>query len=249
MSSRELGAWQVPCRKLLQSPKGVPKLANLIADIDCPSPQRRRTLVSWSMVVSPELSVCQLSMTGWCSNVEAQTWDCVLFTKEILDISPPTSSKSTNRFRVGFNHDRGTWYLGKKQISILVYSQVTSGIISCMALTMQSGFAGWEVLYVSCTIVESVHHNPSDNFRVWNLQDTCKRHTFLLLAPSNIFLCFDHWSIPDPSPYSSYPKPVVRPLWVHQNKPCTNLMVVEHCWLMKLDSNRPLRCHLVNLDS
>lgn len=36
-----------------------------------------------------------------------------LFTTETLDTSPPSSSKSTNKFPLGFNHDRGTWYLQK----------------------------------------------------------------------------------------------------------------------------------------
>lgn len=49
----EAGAWQVPCWKLPQVPKGVPKLANLIEEIDCPEPQRRWTLGLWNSSVLP----------------------------------------------------------------------------------------------------------------------------------------------------------------------------------------------------
>lgn len=35
----DVGEWQVPCWKLPQVPEGVPKLANLMEDMDCPGPQ------------------------------------------------------------------------------------------------------------------------------------------------------------------------------------------------------------------
>lgn len=37
----EFGEWHVPCWKFPQVPKGVPKLANLIAEIDWPGAHRR----------------------------------------------------------------------------------------------------------------------------------------------------------------------------------------------------------------
>lgn len=37
-----------------------------------------------------------------------------LLSRWIFDGSPPSSSKTTNKFCVGFNQDLGTWYLQKK---------------------------------------------------------------------------------------------------------------------------------------
>lgn len=107
----ELGAWQVPCWNLPQVPDGVPKLANLIAEMYCPGAQCRLTLGMPSSSDFPSPSTCQFSILGWYSETSAQIFVTDLFTSLILDASPPISSKNTNRFLVGFNHDRGTWYL------------------------------------------------------------------------------------------------------------------------------------------
>lgn len=50
-------------------------------------------------------------MLGWYSVTSAQTEVTDLFTREIFVGSPPSSSKRTNRFCVGFSQDLGTWYL------------------------------------------------------------------------------------------------------------------------------------------
>ena len=110
-TSREFGAWQVPFWKLPQVPEGVPKLANLIVDMDSPAAQRKWTLAWWSIFGSPWPSVLKFSIVGWCSDVSAQTRVTDLLTREIFDTSPPSSSKTTNKFCVGFNQDLGTWYL------------------------------------------------------------------------------------------------------------------------------------------
>lgn len=114
----EFGAWQTPFWKLPQVPDGVPKLANSIADIDWPSAHCRSTLTTCSILVSPELSVRKFSTVGWCSKASAQTLVVVLFTRDIFDASPPSSSKSTTRFCFGFNHDLGTWYLTNTKFSL-----------------------------------------------------------------------------------------------------------------------------------
>lgn len=49
----EVGAWQVPCWKLPQVPRGVPKLANLMEEIDWPGAQWMRTLGRWNSSVLP----------------------------------------------------------------------------------------------------------------------------------------------------------------------------------------------------
>lgn len=48
MMEREFGAWQVPIWKLPQVPEGVPKLANSIADMDCPGPHCKLTVASFT---------------------------------------------------------------------------------------------------------------------------------------------------------------------------------------------------------
>lgn len=50
-------------------------------------------------------------MVGWYSETSAQTLVTDLFTREIPEGSPPSSSKIIKRFCVGFNQDLGTWYL------------------------------------------------------------------------------------------------------------------------------------------
>lgn len=40
-----------------------------------------------------------------------------LLTRDIFEASPPISSKIINKFWAGFNHDRGTWYLEKRDKS------------------------------------------------------------------------------------------------------------------------------------
>lgn len=51
-----------------------------------------------------------------CSNVGMElvvshALAAALFTRAILDASPPISSKTIKRFFDGLNHARGTWYL------------------------------------------------------------------------------------------------------------------------------------------
>lgn len=59
----------------------------------------------------------------------------ILLTKEILDTSPPISSKTTNKFCVGFNQERGTWYLRKIYIYIYIYTNsldVSKNYVFCV---------------------------------------------------------------------------------------------------------------------
>lgn len=114
----ELVAWHVPCWKLPQVPVGVPKLANLMLEIDCPGTHCRWTWAWWSVFDSSWLSISKFSAFGWCSCKSAQTPATDLFTRVKFDGSPPSSSNTTTRFFVGFNQDRGTWYL-KKIIKIM----------------------------------------------------------------------------------------------------------------------------------
>lgn len=104
-TARELGAWHDPCWKFPQLPDGVPKLANLMAEMEYPAVQCRLILGPANPSCSPMLSACQLSETL------AQTVVTDLFGSVIFNTSPPISSKTTNRFLDGFNQARGTWYL------------------------------------------------------------------------------------------------------------------------------------------
>lgn len=116
----EFWEWQAPCWKLPQVPEGVPKLANLMAEMDCPEAHCRWTLGVWRSSAWFFESICQFSMLVWNSKTSAQIVDTDLFPREILVGSPPISSKTTNKFLVGFNQDLGTWYL-QIYIAICIY--------------------------------------------------------------------------------------------------------------------------------
>lgn len=115
----EFGAWQAPFWKLPQVPEGVPKLANSISDMECPGAHCSWTLAWWCLSNLLLLTLCQFSAVGWCSSASAQTLFTALFIRAILDASPPSSSKTINKFCVGFNHDLGTWYLKDPEVRII----------------------------------------------------------------------------------------------------------------------------------
>lgn len=146
----ELGAWQVPCWKLPQVPDGVPKLAKLIAEMDCPGAQCRLVSGMSSTSDFPSLSTCQFSMLGWCSETSAQTIEVSeflvtdLFTIPILDTSPPISSKTTSKFLVCFNHERGIWYLKTYRIRWNWASYVESFNLKFYVI---HGWENWDSLY------------------------------------------------------------------------------------------------------
>ena len=116
----DLVEWHSPCWKFPQVPRGVPKLANLMAEMDCPAAHLKCTFVLW-ISVSPAFSTCcQFLISGWNSDTSAQTLETDLFAREIFEESPPSSSKTTNRFLLGCNHDFGTWYLHTTVWTILL---------------------------------------------------------------------------------------------------------------------------------
>ena len=76
-------------------------------------------------------------MVGWYSETSAQTLETDLLTREILEGSPPSSSKSTKRFCVGFNQDRGTWYLTGEILLELMKKLFASVNHSMLYITLQ----------------------------------------------------------------------------------------------------------------
>lgn len=115
-TSYEWKAWQLPCRKLPQAPSGVPKLANLIDEIFWPGEHHKCALGLRCLLTLPDARICQFIRFGCHSNISAQTLSISLLTRDIPFGSPPHSSKTTNKFPVGYNHERGMWYL--KSLSI-----------------------------------------------------------------------------------------------------------------------------------
>lgn len=109
-TSYEWKAWQLPCRKLPQVPSGVPKLANLIDEICWPGEHHKCTFGLRGFVTLPDACICQFIRVGCHSNISEQTLSISLLTREMPFGSPPHSSKTTNKFPVGYNHDRGMWY-------------------------------------------------------------------------------------------------------------------------------------------
>lgn len=120
----EVGAWQDPCLKLPQVPRAVPKLANLMAEICWLEAQCKWTLGAWNSSVILKLSMSQFLAFRWFSATCAHTLVTVLFRREILVGSPPVSSKTTIRFLLGFNQDRGTWYLQNQNFRCLLHNHV-----------------------------------------------------------------------------------------------------------------------------
>lgn len=110
-TSYEWKAWQLPCWKLPQVPSGVPKLANLIDEIFWPGEHHKCTLGLRGLLTLPDACIFQFIRVGCHSKISEQTLSISLWTREIPFGSPPHSSKTTNKFPVGYNHERGMWYL------------------------------------------------------------------------------------------------------------------------------------------
>lgn len=115
-ASYEWWAWQLPSLKLPHSPSGVPKLANLTDEIFWPGPQDRWAFGLRGLFTFPEDCICQFIRVGCHSLILTHTLSTSLLTRWIPFGSPPHSSNTTNRFPVGFNQERGTWYLIKQMI-------------------------------------------------------------------------------------------------------------------------------------
>ena len=118
----ELGSWQSPFVYDPHFPVGVPKLANLTADISVFSGHFKWTVGLFLVLSLPSLCQDSGAMDGWSSATCAHRALVLRFEKVIFDGSPPFSSKITRTFPEGLNQERGTWYLVEKDVLILMSS-------------------------------------------------------------------------------------------------------------------------------
>lgn len=109
--SYDLWAWQLPSVKFPHTPCGVPKLANLMDEIFCPSAHERCAFGLRGLSALPQDLICHFLSVGCHSEMKAQALPVVLLTNEIPVGSPPHSSNTTKRFAVGYSQELGTWYL------------------------------------------------------------------------------------------------------------------------------------------
>lgn len=104
-----LGSWQSPMVKDPQVPVGVPKLANLKAEIWVLVGHFNCAVAFLLWFASPPLD--STPKVGWSSDKWAQMTENIRFENLIWEGSPPFSSKITRMLPDGLNQDRGTWYL------------------------------------------------------------------------------------------------------------------------------------------
>lgn len=131
-----------PWLKLPQVPRGVPKLANFMEEMTWlgDGHSRESTGPDFSSFES-ELHIS--TGGGW----DSDTWehsDSICFDANDNRVgSLPISSKRTRVFPVGFNHDRGTWYLRIRKIRELRTFELTRKALSssCECDNLQS--LGW----------------------------------------------------------------------------------------------------------
>lgn len=134
--------------------------------------------------------------------ISAQTLVSDLFTREILVGSPPSSSKSTSRFWVGFSQERGRWYLEKIVTSVSICNL-------CFFYYVQSRPTIFELAghnRVGTSVGGSFQHNYIHCSYQWHKQSSIVPDSHRL---PKVGLC----------PCYSCPKPTARLHQVHQNRP------------------------------